>query len=255
MKAPAAAKALPKLAERARQEEWSYERFAEALLSTETNARDAHGGEARIRAARFPARKTLEEFDFTFQRSIKKQVIEHLGQLDFLHARENVVLLGPPGTGKTHLAIALSIRACLAGQRVLFRTAQVLVSGERVSNPRPQAWEACALPTELPPRCPDSRASRPSEISARRRRNVPGPWRSMPTHRPLTSRAAPFAVVRAQLLPHMHRAGHVRAGDDLALDRAGSVRGDRRDPHERRHHSQSGCEPTDPSRSMRFWPA
>ena len=72
------------------------------------SARDAHGGEARIRAARFPARKTLEEFDFTFQRSIKKQVIEHLGQLDFLHAKENVVLLGPPGTGKTHLAIALS---------------------------------------------------------------------------------------------------------------------------------------------------
>jgi DNA replication protein DnaC len=123
MKAPAAARALPKLAERARSEDWSYERFAQALLSTETQARDAHGGDARIRAARFPARKTLEEFDFTFQRSVKKQVIEHLGQLDFLHAKENVILLGPPGTGKTHLAIALSIRACLAGQRVLFKTA------------------------------------------------------------------------------------------------------------------------------------
>jgi DNA replication protein DnaC len=123
MKAPAAARALPKLAERARSEEWSYERFAQALLATETSARDAHGGEARITAARFPARKTLEEFDFTFQRSVKKQVIEHLGQLDFLHAKENVVLLGPPGTGKTHLAIALSMRACLAGQRVLFKTA------------------------------------------------------------------------------------------------------------------------------------
>ncbi|MBV9311958.1 MAG: IS21-like element helper ATPase IstB [Solirubrobacterales bacterium] len=123
LKAPAAARALPALAERAREESWSYERFAEALLSTEVSARESHGGESRIKAARFPARKTLEEFDFTFQRSVKKTVVEHLGQLDFLHARENVILLGPPGTGKTHLAIAVSIRACLAGQRVQFATA------------------------------------------------------------------------------------------------------------------------------------
>src|ERR1700740_3674177 len=123
LKAPAAARALPKLAERARAEEWGYEKFAQALLSTEVSAREAHGGEGRIRSARFPARKTLEEFDFTFQRSVKKTVIEHLGQLDFLHAKENVILLGPPGTGKTHLAIALGIRACLAGQRVAFATA------------------------------------------------------------------------------------------------------------------------------------
>jgi DNA replication protein DnaC len=95
LKAPAAARALPKLAERAREEAWSYERFCEALLSSEVASRESHGGEARIKAARFPARKTLEAFDFTFQRSIKRQVVEHLGQLDFLHARENVVLLGP----------------------------------------------------------------------------------------------------------------------------------------------------------------
>src|ERR1700755_1347624 len=123
LKAPAAARALPKLADRARTEEWSYERFAQALLSTEVSAREAHGGEGRIRSARFPARKTLEEFDFTFQRSVKKTVIEHLGQLDFLHAKENVILLGPPSTGKTHLGIALGIRSCLAGQRVIFKTA------------------------------------------------------------------------------------------------------------------------------------
>ena len=85
----------PDLAERARQEEWSYERFAEALLSDRGVLARSPGGAARIRAARFPAHKTLEEFDFTFQRSVKKQVIEHLGQLDFLHA-ENVILLGPP---------------------------------------------------------------------------------------------------------------------------------------------------------------
>ena len=123
LKAPAAARALPALSERAREESWSYERFTEALLSTEVASRDSHGGESRIKAARFPARKTLEEFDFTFQRSVKKTVVEHLGQLDFLHSRENVILLGPPGTGKTHLAIAVSIRACLAGQRVAFATA------------------------------------------------------------------------------------------------------------------------------------
>ena len=123
LKAPAAARALPKLAERARAEEWSYERFAEALLQTEVASRDAHGGEARIKQARFPARKTLEEFDFSFQRSVQKTLALHLGQLDFLTAKDNVVLLGPPGTGKTHLAIALGIRACLAGQRVAFATA------------------------------------------------------------------------------------------------------------------------------------
>jgi DNA replication protein DnaC len=66
------------------------------LLGTEVAARESHGGESRIKAARFPARKTLEEFDFTFQRSVKRTVVEHLGQLDFLHARENVILLGPP---------------------------------------------------------------------------------------------------------------------------------------------------------------
>src|SRR3954471_20941804 len=62
-----------------RAEQSSYERFAPLLLETEVSARDSHGGEARIRQARFPARKTLEEFDFTFQRSVKKTVIEHLG--------------------------------------------------------------------------------------------------------------------------------------------------------------------------------
>ena len=107
LKASAAARALPGLAERAREEDWSYERFAEAVLSSEVAARESHGGESRIKAARFPARKTLEEFDFTFQRSVRKQVIEHLGQLDFLHGRENVVMLGPPDLG-SHCASSLT---------------------------------------------------------------------------------------------------------------------------------------------------
>src|ERR1700752_585430 len=123
LKAPAAAKALPKLAGRARQEEWSYEQFIATVLKTETDSRASHGGQARIRTARFPARKTIEEFDFAFQTSLRRDTVLHLGQLDFLAGKENVILLGPPGTGKTHLAIALAIRACLAGHRVIFKTA------------------------------------------------------------------------------------------------------------------------------------
>ena len=107
LKAPAAARALPKLAERAREESWSYERFCEALLSTEVATRESHGGEARIKQARFPARKTLEEFDFSFQRSVQKTLVLHLGQLDFLTAKDNVVLLGPPGPG-SHCSFGLS---------------------------------------------------------------------------------------------------------------------------------------------------
>jgi DNA replication protein DnaC len=66
LKAPAAARALPKLADRARADEWSFEQFAAALLKTEVDSRDSHGGQGRIKV---PARKTLEEFDFSFQTS------------------------------------------------------------------------------------------------------------------------------------------------------------------------------------------
>jgi DNA replication protein DnaC len=99
LKAPAAARALPKLADRAREEQWSYEQFAATLLKTQIDSRDSHGGQARIKAARFPARKTIEEFDFAFQASLRRDTVLHLAQLDFLAGKENIVLLGPPGRG------------------------------------------------------------------------------------------------------------------------------------------------------------
>lgn len=123
LKAPSLAEAAVRLAERARADAWSHEAYLAACLEREVAARQSHGGEARIRAARFPARKTLEDFDYDHQRSVRREVIAHLGALDFVEARENVVFLGPPGTGKTHLAIGLSIRACQAGHRVAFATA------------------------------------------------------------------------------------------------------------------------------------
>ena len=123
LKAPSLAQAVARLAERARADSWTHEEFLAACLDREVAARQSNGGELRIRAARFPARKTLEDFDFDHQRSLKRDVIAHLGALDFVEGRENVVFLGPPGTGKTHLAIGLSIRACQAGHRVVFATA------------------------------------------------------------------------------------------------------------------------------------
>jgi DNA replication protein DnaC len=123
LKAPSMAKAFGRLAERARQDDWTHEEFLAACLEREVAARQTNGGELRIKAARFPARKTIEDFDFDHQRSLKRDTIAHLGALDFVLARENVVFLGPPGTGKTHLAIGLGIRACQAGHRVAFATA------------------------------------------------------------------------------------------------------------------------------------
>jgi DNA replication protein DnaC len=123
LKAPSLREAVPRLAERARDEGWSHEEFLAACLQREVTARESHGGEGRIKAARFPARKSLEEFDFDYARGLKRDLIAHLGTLDFIAARQNVVFLGPPGTGKTHLAIGLGIRACHAGHRVAFATA------------------------------------------------------------------------------------------------------------------------------------
>ena len=123
LKAPSLAAAVDRLAERARAEAWTHEEFLAACLQREVAARESHGGEGRIRAARFPARKALEDFDFDHQRSLKRETIAHLGTLDFVTAKENVVFLGPPGTGKTHLSIGLGIRACQAGHRVAFATA------------------------------------------------------------------------------------------------------------------------------------
>lgn len=128
LKAPTLRDAAGRLTERAREEGWTHEEFLVACLQREVSARESHGGESRIRAARFPARKSLEEFDFDHARGLQRDAIAHLGTLDFVTAKDNVVFLGPPGTGKTHLAIGLAIRACQGGHRVLFSTAAQWVS-------------------------------------------------------------------------------------------------------------------------------
>lgn len=88
-----------------------------------TSREDEPSAEERLRAAGFPARKQLEDFDSEHPRSFDREIVARLGKLDFVAARRNVAFVGPPGTGKTHLAVGLGVRACQAGHSVLFATA------------------------------------------------------------------------------------------------------------------------------------
>lgn len=124
LKAPRIAERLDQTATSAREHKWSYEQFLEALLEAEVFAREASGTRNRIRHAAFPAHKTLEDFDFAAQPAAERPLIEHLAQLTWISEHANICFFGPPGTGKTHLATALAIRACQNGRRVAFATAQ-----------------------------------------------------------------------------------------------------------------------------------
>ena len=98
------------------------------LLGAQIGLRNNRRLQAAMRSSRLPAVKTLEEFDFSFQPSIKREQIDSLAELSFLERRENVVLLGPPGVGKTHLAIGLAIAAAQSGRRVYYGTLSDLVT-------------------------------------------------------------------------------------------------------------------------------
>lgn len=94
----------------------------EQLLGAHIALRNARRLQTAMRSARLPAVKTLSDFDFSFQPSVKREQLESLHTLGFLERRENVVLLGPPGVGKTHLALSLAVTAAESGRRVYFTT-------------------------------------------------------------------------------------------------------------------------------------
>lgn len=114
-------------ATKAAKSEMSYTAFLAGLVDEEIAAKTDTSINIRISKARFPMIRTLEEFDFSFQPSLSAARIRELGELGFLGKAENIVLVGRPGVGKTHLSIAIALRACQARKRVLFAHAPELL--------------------------------------------------------------------------------------------------------------------------------
>lgn len=106
----------------------TYQEFLALLLQEECSKKYDKSVQRRISHAKFPFIKTIEAFDFSFQPSLNQQQIIQLSSLKFVQDHHNIILLGPPGVGKTHLAVALGIKACMAQMRIAFFTVQDIVN-------------------------------------------------------------------------------------------------------------------------------
>jgi len=115
------------LADQAVEKKLHYDEYLTLLLEEEVNRKREVSVKTKVAKARFPYVKPLEQFDFSFQPSLNEKEIIRLGSLAFIESKGNVIFLGPPGVGKTHVSVGLGIRACMAGYRVLFLTAQKLM--------------------------------------------------------------------------------------------------------------------------------
>ena len=124
----AAAERLAPALEQAEREKPSYTRFLERLLAVEVEATERRRLEGRLRFASFPTPKTLAEIDYDAQPALDRKMVEELATLRFVEEKANLLLIGPPGVGKTMLAVALGRHAAQAGHRVYYTTAADLVS-------------------------------------------------------------------------------------------------------------------------------
>ncbi len=120
LRLPTMASECDGLAEQAARDNQDHLAYLLKLTERELIERERKSAERRLKAARFPAHKTLDQFDFSAQPSVNKPLISQLAAGDYLSSKENILLVGPSGTGKSHLATSLAINACSQGKRVRF---------------------------------------------------------------------------------------------------------------------------------------
>lgn len=116
------------LAKQAAQQQWSHVRYLSTLMEGEADHRQDRAIQRRIKLARFPVIKTLDQFNWTWPKKINRLQVQNLFRLKFLEDQANVIFLGGVGLGKTHLSIALGHAACLKGHSVLFATAVDIIN-------------------------------------------------------------------------------------------------------------------------------
>jgi len=116
------------LLQEAADKELSYADFLDQLFTEEIASKTTKNITMRTNLARFPFVKSLDAFDFTYQPSLDKKQVQSLANCHFIEHGENVVILGPPGVGKTHLSVALGLKAIEHGYRVLFTTAANMIA-------------------------------------------------------------------------------------------------------------------------------
>jgi len=126
LKLAAMRRLAPELLVTAKTQRWAPEELLRTLVEAEIAARDASNARTRLKVAAFPVTKTLTEFDLTIS-NIPKSTFDYLASLEWIRAKENLCLLGPAGTGKSHLLVALGVAAVEAGHRVRYFTAAELV--------------------------------------------------------------------------------------------------------------------------------
>jgi DNA replication protein DnaC len=145
LKMTRAVEVLDIIVQKAEAEKSSYPAFLDHLLEEEVAAKDKRRIQTAMKTAGLPAAKTIEQYDFSFHPKLNKKHVMGLFDLDFIRQKENAIFLGPPGVGKTHLAISLAIKACYHGFKVYFTTMDTLMRKLKETQSKRKAYLTSSL--------------------------------------------------------------------------------------------------------------